>query len=139
MEEPHSFGGSRGVFRNLMSRKRLQILKRKDPLRIGYLPVSDCAPLVYAHEGGLYEKYDLEVHLQRETSWANVRDKVIQGELDAAHAPATLPFLANLGIESDPCACVSGLVLSLQGNAITLSRKLWDEGVRDAAGLREHI
>lgn len=122
-----------------MSRARLQILRRKDPLRIGYLPVSDCAPLVYAHESGLYDKYDLEVHLQRETSWANVRDKVIQGELDAAHAPATLPFLANLGIESDPCACVSGLVLSLQGNAIVLSRKLWDEGVRDAAGLRERI
>lgn len=139
MEERRSFGGSRGVVRNNMSRTRLQILRRKDPLRIGYLPVSDCAPLVYAHEAGLYEKYDLEVHLQRETSWANARDKVIQGELDAAHAPATLPFLANLGIESDPCACVSALVLSLQGNAITLSRKLWDEGVRDAAGLRERI
>ena len=122
-----------------MSRVRLNILRRRDPLRIGYLAVSDCAPLVYALEGGLFEKYGLEVQLQRETSWANVRDKVIQGQLDAAHAPATLPFLANLGIESDPCACVSGLVLSLQGNAITISRKLWDEGVRDAAGLRERI
>ena len=139
VEERCSFGISPQLFRTVMSRTRLQILKRKDPIRIGYLPVSDCAPLVYAHESGLYEKYDLEVHLQRETSWANVRDKVIQGELDAAHAPSTLPFLANLGIESDPCACVSGLVLSLQGNAITLSRKLWDEGVRDAAGLRERI
>jgi ABC-type nitrate/sulfonate/bicarbonate transport system substrate-binding protein len=122
-----------------MSRVRLNILRRKDPLRIGYLAVSDCAPLVYAYEAGLFEKYDLEVHLQRETSWANVRDKVIQGDLDAAHAPATLPFLANLGIESDPCACVSGLVLSLQGNAITIARPLWEEGVRDAATLRERI
>ncbi|HZR17763.1 MAG TPA: CmpA/NrtA family ABC transporter substrate-binding protein [Verrucomicrobiae bacterium] len=122
-----------------MSRVRPNILRRRDPLRVGYLAVSDCAPLVYAFEGGLFDKYGLEVHLQRETSWANVRDKVIQGELDAAHAPATLPFLANLGIESDPCACVSGLVLSLQGNAITISRRLWDEGVRDAAGLRERI
>lgn len=108
-------------------------------MRIGYLGVSDCAPLVHAYEAGLFEKYGLEVQLQRETSWANVRDKVIQGELDAAHAPATLPFLANLGIESDPCACVSGLVLSLQGNAIVISRRLWDEGVRDAASMREHI
>jgi two-component system, oxyanion-binding sensor len=122
-----------------MSRVKLQILRRKDPLRIGYLPVSDCAPLVYAYEAGLYGKYDLEVQLQRENSWGNVRDKVIQGDLDAAHAPATLPFLANLGIESDPCACVSGLVLSLQGNAIIISRKLWEEGVRNAAGLRDRI
>ncbi|HLH52605.1 MAG TPA: CmpA/NrtA family ABC transporter substrate-binding protein [Verrucomicrobiae bacterium] len=122
-----------------MSRVKPQILRRRDPLRLGFLPVSDCAPLVYAHEAGLFEKYGLEAHLERETSWANVRDKVIQGELDAAHAPATLPFLANLGIESDPCACVSGLVLSLQGNAITLSRSLYDEGVRDAQSLRERI
>ena len=108
-------------------------------MQVGFLAVSDCAPLVYAHEAGLFEKYGLEVQLQRETSWANIRDKVISGELDAAHAPATLPFLANLGIESDPCACVSGLVLSLQGNAITISRRLWDEGVRDAVTLREKI
>jgi len=117
----------------------VQVLRRRDPLRIGFLPASDCAPLVYAHEAGLFEKHGLEVELQRETGWANVRDKVVYGELDAAHAPATLPFLANLGIDSDPCACVSGLVLSLQGNAITISRRLWDEGVRDAATLREKI
>ena len=122
-----------------MSRVRLPILRRRDPLRVGFLPVSDCAPLVYAQEAGLFEKYGLEVQLQRETGWANVRDKVVLGELDAAHAPATLPFLANLGIESDPCACVSGLVLCLQGNVITISRRLWDEGVRDAASLREKI
>ena len=48
-----------------MSRVRLQILRRRDPLNLGFLPVSDCAPLVYAHEAGLFEKYDLEVQLQR--------------------------------------------------------------------------
>jgi two-component system, oxyanion-binding sensor len=122
-----------------MSRVRPTILRRRDPLRVGFLPVSDCAPLVYAYEARLFEKYGLEVQLQRESSWANVRDKVIQGELDAAQSPATLPFLANLGIESDPCSCVSGLVLSLQGNAITISRRLWDEGVRDAKDLRHKI
>src|SRR5260370_28874252 len=122
-----------------MSRVRLQILRRKEPLRIGFLAVSDCAPLVEAYEAGLFEKYGLEVQLQRETRWAEVRDKVIYGDLDAAHAPATLPFLANLGIESDPCACVTGLVLSLQGNAITISSELWEAGVRDAVTLREQI
>jgi ABC-type nitrate/sulfonate/bicarbonate transport system substrate-binding protein len=79
------------------------------------------------------------VELQRERSWADLRDKVVNGDLDAAHAPATLPFLSNIGMESDPCACVSGLVLSLQGNAITLSRQLWDEGVRGAPDLRDRI
>src|SRR5689334_2830088 len=122
-----------------MSRVRLPILRRRDPLRIGFLPVSDCAPLVYAYEAGVFEKYGLEVQLQRESSWANIRDKVIYGELDAAHAPATLPFLSNIGLDSDPCACVSALVLSLQGNAITISKKLWDQGVHNAETLRAHI
>jgi ABC-type nitrate/sulfonate/bicarbonate transport system substrate-binding protein len=118
---------------------RSTAFRRKEPLRIGFLPVSDCAPLVYAAEGGLFEKYELDVELQRQTRWAEIRDKVINGDLDAAHAPATLPFMANLGIESDPCACVTGMVLSLQGNVITVSRELWEDGVYDAVTLREKI
>jgi two-component system, oxyanion-binding sensor len=122
-----------------MSRARVEVLRRSEPLKLGFLPVADCAPLVYAAEAGLFGKYGLDVELKRERSWTTLRDRVIYGELDAAHAPATLPFLANLGLESDPCACVSGLVLSLQGNAVTISRQLWDQGVRDAATLREQI
>jgi two-component system, oxyanion-binding sensor len=122
-----------------MNKRRLEILRRKEPLRIGFLPVSDCAPVVYAYEAGLFAKYELEVELRRELSWADVRDKVIYGELDAAHAPATLPFLANLGLESDQSACVSGMVISLQGNGITVSRELWERGVRDASTLREQV
>src|SRR5208337_1747441 len=122
-----------------MSRYRPGVLRRKEPLRIGFLPVTDCAPLLYAEEAGLFAKYDLEVELRRETTWSNVRERIIDGDLDAAHAPATLPFLSNLGMASEPCECVTGLVLSLQGNAITISRKLWDQGVRDAVTLREQI
>lgn len=122
-----------------MSRPRLTILKRSEPLRIGVLPITDCAPLIYAQEAGLFEKYGLEVELRRETSWANILDKVISGELDAAPAPATLPFLVNLGLESDPCACVSAMVLNLQGNAILLSAELWEQGAREAASFRDRI
>ncbi len=122
-----------------MSRSRLGILRSREPLRIGFLPESDCAPIVYAYEAGLFAKYELDVELRRQTGWAGVRDKVIHGELDAAHAPATLPFLANLDVDSDQGECVAGLVLNLQGNAITLSRQLWEQGVRDAVTLREKI
>lgn len=116
-----------------------EILERDRPLQVGFIPVSDCAPLVFALESGLFDKYELRVELKRETSWSSIRDKIINGDLDAAHAPATLPFITNLGLDSDQCACVAGLVLSLQGNAITLSRRLWDEGVRDASSLRDFI
>lgn len=122
-----------------MSRCNLQILRQKEPLRLGFLPVSDCAPLAYAWEAGLFAKYELDVELHRENSWANLRDKVVFGELDAAQAPATLPFLSNIGVESDPCACISGMVLSLQGSAIVISKTLSSQGVHDAETLRDHV
>jgi len=108
-------------------------------LRIGFIPDTDCAPIVAAHESGLFEKYELRVELSRENGWANIRDRILYGELDAAHAPASLPFVANLGVDSDRSACVTGLVLSLQGNAIVISPQLWGEGVRDAKTLRDLI
>ena len=57
----------------------------KQELRIGFLPLTDCAVLVAALERGFFEKYGLHVTLQREVSWANIRDRVAFGELDAAH------------------------------------------------------
>lgn len=109
------------------------------PLRVGFVPLTDCAPLVMAHELGLFAKYGLSVTLSRELGWATVRDKIIYGELDAAHALAAMPFAGTLGLGSMKCDCLAGLVLNLNGNAITLSRDLWTRGVRDAKTLHEEI
>jgi ABC-type nitrate/sulfonate/bicarbonate transport system substrate-binding protein len=115
------------------------IIEKGEPLQIGFIPDGDCAPIAVARESGLFDKYELDVQLRRETRLSNIRDRMIEGDLDAVHAPATLPFITNLGIDSDHCACVTGMVLSLQGNAITVSRHLWDEGVRDGKTLRDLI
>jgi ABC-type nitrate/sulfonate/bicarbonate transport system substrate-binding protein len=117
----------------------LRILKRSKPLLVGFMPEADCAPIVVAQELGLYKKYGLAVELRREQSWRNIQDKIISRQLQAAHAPATLPFLINLGLAPEKCACVTGLVLSLQGNTITISRDLWNRGVTDAESLGRHI
>ncbi len=108
-------------------------------LRVGFVPLTDCAPLVMAHELGLFRKYGLRVILSRELGWATIRDKVIHNELDAAHAIASMPVAATLGLGSIRCDCVTGLVLNLHGNAITLSTELWRRGIRDGAALREEI
>jgi two-component system, oxyanion-binding sensor len=95
------------------------------PLRVGFVPLSDCAPLVMAQELGLYAKYGLRVQLSREPGWASVREKILYGELDATHALAPMVFAASLGLGSVQTNCVTGLVLSLNGNAITLSPSLF--------------
>lgn len=109
------------------------------PLRLGFVPVTDCAPLVMAHRLGLFARYGLDVSLHRHRSWDAIRDRVLYGELDAAQSLAPLPFAANLALASDQCACVAGLVLNVQGNAITLSTELSEGGVRDAHTLRDFI
>ena len=113
-------------------------VKRRS-LRLGFVPLTDCAPLLMARELGLFGKYGLSVQLSRELGWATIRDKIIYRELDAAHAVAGMPFAATLGLGSIRCECLTALVLNLQGNAITLSSELWRQGVRDGATLRAEI
>jgi len=124
-------------FPNTCMRKNDQARHR--PLRLGFVALSDCAPIVMAAELGLFAGYGLEVELHREVGWATVRDKIIYGELDAAHAPAGLVVAASCGLGSVQTECLTGLVLNVHGNAITLSQSLWQRGVRDGATLRREI
>jgi ABC-type nitrate/sulfonate/bicarbonate transport system substrate-binding protein len=106
------------------------------PLRIGFVPLNDSAPIIMARELGLFVKYGLNVNLHREAGWATIRDKMVYGELEAAHALGTMPISLTGGLNSPACECVTGLVLNLNGNAITLSQDLWTRGVRDGRTLR---
>ena len=122
--------------------KKIQMTNASVPqrkLRVGFVPLTDCAPLVMAAELGLFKKFGLRVELSRELGWATVRDKIIHRELDAAHALAAMPVAATLGLGSVACDCLTALVLNLNGNAITLSNELWNRGVRDGKTLREEI
>ena len=109
------------------------------PLRLGFVPLTDCAPLVIAKELGLFLKHGLRVELRRELGWATIRDKVVYRELDAAHAVVGMPFAATLGLGSLQCDCLTALVLNQHGNAITLSHELWKNRVRSTAALRDEI
>jgi len=114
-------------------------IQRRRTLRLGFVPLNDCAPIIVAHEKGFFAERGLNVSLQRELGWATVRDKIIYRELDAAHALAAMPLAATLGLGSIRADCVTAIVLNLNGNAITLSENLWTLDVRDGATLREEI
>jgi ABC-type nitrate/sulfonate/bicarbonate transport system substrate-binding protein len=92
-----------------------------------------------AQELGLFERYGVEVELSREVGWATIRDKILYSELDAAHATAPMVFAASLGLGSVAAPCLTGLILNLHGNAVTLSNRLWTVGVRDGGTLRDFI
>jgi ABC-type nitrate/sulfonate/bicarbonate transport system substrate-binding protein len=92
-----------------------------------------------AHELGLFAARGLRVELSREVGWATIRDKVVLRELEAAHAPAPMVLTISLGVGSFKVSCLTGLVLNLQGNAITLSTRLWEAGVRDDSSLAQFV
>src|SRR5579862_2872917 len=120
-----------------MTNKRHRLARKR--IRLGFVPLNDCAPIVMAHELGLFSKYGIDVELSREVGWATVRDKIIYRELDAAHATAAMVFAATLGLGSIEAECLTGFVVNLHGNAITLSRQLAVEGVRDGKTLLRAI
>jgi nitrate/nitrite transport system substrate-binding protein len=100
-------------------------------LRLGFIALSDCAPLVVAKEKGFFEAEGLEVDLSREASWANIRDKVAMGALDGAHMLAPLPLAVNLGLSGEAVPMIAPLSLNLNGSAITVSTAL-AEAMREA-------
>lgn len=122
------------------SSSSLAVLNRRPPLRIGFLPVNDCAPLAAAQELGYFGKYALEVELKRLKSWTEIRDHLTDGLLDAAQAPVTLPLTMSLGVNAEICDCTSSLVMSLNGNAVTVSTELWKKGLHQQLELsRESV
>jgi nitrate/nitrite transport system substrate-binding protein len=96
-------------------------------LKVGFIPIIDCAPIILAEELGAYERQGLEVEIRREVSWANVRDKLALGALDAAHILSPLPLALSLGIDSVHLPMVAAMTLETNGNALTLSQGLWRE------------
>jgi len=116
-----------------------ELSSRPGPLRVGFVPLVDCAPLVVALELGLFAKYGLDVKLCRELGWATVRDKIIYGELDAAQAVAGMAMAATCGWGSVVSPCVTGMILNTNGNGITLSNLLYAQGVRDAKSFKSFL
>jgi len=98
----------------------------KTDLTLGFIPLTDCAPLVVAKELGYFEKYGLNVKLSKETSWANIRDKVALGILDGAQMLAGMPLAMSLGIGPMAKPMVTAFSMDLNGNAITVSNALYE-------------
>lgn len=101
----------------------------KTDLTLGIIPLTDCAPLVVAHEKGYFAKHGIKSQISKEASWANIRDKVSIGALDAAHMLAGMPIAASLGIGAIRKPTITSYSMDLNGNAITVSNELYDRMV----------
>jgi two-component system, oxyanion-binding sensor len=104
------------------------------PITIGYVPLLDAAVLIAAQDQGFAAAEGLEFDLVRETSWANIRDRVAIGHFDAAHMLAPMPLSANLGLTPLDAPMIAPMALGLGGNAVTVSNAVW-EAMREKGAL----
>ncbi|MCH8619338.1 CmpA/NrtA family ABC transporter substrate-binding protein [Undibacterium sp. TS12] len=107
----------------------------KEEVHIGFIPLTDCASVVMASVLGFDKKYGIKIIPSKESSWASVRDKLVNGELDAAHVLYGLIYGVQLGVGGNKKDMSVLMTLNNNGQAITLSKKLADKGAVDGAGL----
>jgi ABC-type nitrate/sulfonate/bicarbonate transport system substrate-binding protein len=107
----------------------------KTVIRAGFMPLTDCASLVMASVLGLDDKYGIKLELARQHSWSGMRDRLLQGEIDAAHVLYGLLYGVENGIGTAPTRMAVLMNLSRNGQAITLSRALARQGVTDLGTL----
>ncbi|MDP1739851.1 MAG: CmpA/NrtA family ABC transporter substrate-binding protein [Polaromonas sp.] len=107
----------------------------KKEVKIGFIPLTDCASVVMASVLGIDKKYGVKIIPTKEASWAGVRDKLVSGELDFAHVLYGLIYGVHMGTAGPKKDMAVLMSLNNNGQAITLSKKIADKGAVDAASL----
>src|SRR3954470_22721240 len=102
-------------------------------MRFGMIALTDCAPIVMAHELGFFKKFGVNSVVSKEASWAVIRDKLSLGENHATHMLIGMPFASTMGLAGSPVKpMVIPWLLNRNGQAITLNNRLKKAGVKTA-------
>jgi nitrate/nitrite transport system substrate-binding protein len=98
----------------------------KEELKLGFIKLTDMAPLAVAYEKGYFEDEGLYVTLEAQANWKILLDRVVTGELDGAHMLAGQPLAATIGFGTQ-ADMVTAFSMDLNGNGITVSNAVWEE------------
>src|SRR5690606_23187873 len=98
----------------------------KDELRLGFIKLTDMAPLAIAYENGYFEDEGLFVTLEPQANWKVLLDRVITGELDGAHMLAGQALAATIGYGTK-AHIITPFSMDLNGNGITVSNEVWEQ------------
>ncbi len=107
-------------------------------VKLGFIALTDCAPLVVAKELGYFTERSLDVELVKQPSWAGTRDNLLSGEIDGAHALFSLPLSVATGIggKAGTMDLKIAMVLNNNGQAITLKKAFASAGYGDLAAAK---
>jgi nitrate/nitrite transport system substrate-binding protein len=106
-------------------------------IRFGIIALTDCAPIVMAHELGYFKKFGINSVVSKEASWAVIRDKLSIGENQATHMLIGMPLASTMGLAGSPVKpMVIPWLLNRNGQAITLNNKLKAAGAKTPAQIK---
>ncbi|WP_017802088.1 CmpA/NrtA family ABC transporter substrate-binding protein [Winslowiella toletana] len=111
----------------------------KTEVNVGFIPLTDCAPVIMAAIKGFDKKYGIRILPSKEASWAAVRDKLTSGELDAAHVLYGMLYGLQLGVAGPQHNMANLMTLNNNGQAITLSNQLKEMNVTDGVSLHQAV
>lgn len=103
-----------------------QLAVEKDALKLGFIKLTDCAPIVIAKEKGFFDDEGLSVEVIAQSNWKVLLDNVITGNIDGAHMLSGQPIAATIGIGTK-ADVVTPFTMDLNGNGITVSNSIWEE------------
>jgi nitrate/nitrite transport system substrate-binding protein len=110
------------------------VLEKPD-LKLGFIKLTDCAPIIIAKEKGYFKDEGLNVEIEAQANWKILLDRVIAGELDGAHMLAGQPIGATIGFGTK-ADVVTAFTMDLNGNAITMSNAVWEKMQKADAKLK---
>jgi nitrate/nitrite transport system substrate-binding protein len=94
-------------------------------LKFGIIALTDCSPIVIAHEKGLFKKFGINSTVIKGASWAAIRDSLSNGDLQATHMLIGMPIASTMGLGGAPKKpMVAPWILNRNGQAITLKKDL---------------
>jgi nitrate/nitrite transport system substrate-binding protein len=106
-------------------------------LTLGFIALTDCAPLVMAKELGYFAERGLDVTLVKQASWPATRDNLLSGQIDGAHCLSTMPYSVASGVSGSGTDLKIAMILNNNGQAITLHKDYAAAGYGDLAAAKK--
>src|SRR6187431_3157633 len=94
-------------------------------MKFGMIALTDCSPIVIAHEKGFFKKYGIESTVSKGASWAAIRDSLSTGDIQGTHMLIVMPIASTMGLGGAPKKpMIIPWLLNRNGQAITLKKSL---------------
>src|SRR6185295_3426980 len=109
-------------------------------LRFGMIALTDCSPIVIAHEKGFFKKYGINATIVKGASWAAIRDSLSNGDIQGTHMLLGMPLASTMGLLGSPQKpMVIPWLLNRNGQAITVKSEWKGKISADASALKPHV